>query len=38
MSQEPTIPTGEAIKIFLEIAALFLTVFLLLPWACGMLR
>ena len=34
----PTIPTDDAVKIFLEIAALFLTVFVLLPWACGMLR
>jgi hypothetical protein len=38
MNQVPKIPTGEAIKIFLEVAALFLTVFLLLPRACGMLR
>ena len=38
MSQGPTIPTGEAVKIVLEVAALFLAVLFLLPWACGMLR
>lgn len=38
MSQGPTIPTSDAVRIFLEIAALYLTVFVLLPWACGMLR
>ncbi len=38
MNHGPTIPTGEAVKIFLEIAALYLTVFVLLPGACGMLH
>jgi hypothetical protein len=38
MNQGPTIPTREAARIFVHVAALFLTVFVLLPWACGMLR
>ena len=36
MNTEPSIPTRDALKIFLKIAALFLLGFIVLPWVLGL--